>query len=227
MINSASLADPEPLDVIQGWHERPAPLTSAGVSNALTIDVEDYFQVEAFFKVIDRGSWDTFECRVERNVDEILQLLDLHGARATFFTLAWIARRYPNVIKKIVQAGHELASHGSEHRRADAQSPRDFRLDISQAKSILEDIAGTDVKGYRAPSFSILKGNLWALEEIAAAGYRYSSSVYPVSHDNYGIPQAPRFAFHPFAGSSFLELPITSLQIGSRNFPCGGGGYFR
>jgi polysaccharide deacetylase family protein (PEP-CTERM system associated) len=193
----------------------------------MTIDVEDYFQVEAFFNVIDRSAWDSFECRVERNVNTILGLLGEANIKATFFTLGWVASRFPTLIRNIVAQGHELASHGSEHRRADAQSRTDFLTDIVGAKHVLEDISGCEVRGYRAPSFSISASNLWALDQIVLAGYRYSSSIYPVTHDNYGIPSAPRFAFHPFAGEPFVEVPVTSIRLGSRNWPCGGGGYFR
>ncbi len=212
--------------VIAGWRQRPAAPTG-GDLNAITVDVEDYFQVEAFFDVIDRATWSARECRVERNIDRILLLFDCAGARGTFFTLAWIAERYPKMVRRIVGAGHELASHGSEHRRADSQSPSEFISDVRRAKSVLEEIGGCAVKGFRAPSFSVMRGNLWALEALASAGYRYSSSTYPIAHDNYGIPEAPRFAFHPLAESGFLEIPVTSARWLGRNWPCGGGGYFR
>ena|SRR5665213_2605391 len=212
---------------VDSWHGRLAEVAAEANTNALTIDVEDYFQVEAFFDVIDRSSWDSFECRVERNIDLILELLSESKSHATFFTLGWIAERYPSMIRKIVAGGHELASHGSEHKRADAQTRAEFTIDIVRAKSILEDLSGAEVKGYRAPSFSVLKDNLWALEQIAKAGYRYSSSIYPVTHDNYGIRDAPRFAFHPFENDPFLEVPVTSIRLWGRNWPCGGGGYFR
>jgi polysaccharide deacetylase family protein (PEP-CTERM system associated) len=212
---------------IASWHLRPLFQQREARCSALTVDVEDYFQVEAFFDNIDRESWDSLECRVERNIDIILQLLAQTNSRATFFTLGWIAKRYPAMIRSIVAQGHELASHGSDHRRADQQTRAEFSLDIARAKSTLEDIGGAEVKGYRAPSFSILKGNLWALEQIAKVGYAYSSSIYPVHHDNYGIPEAPRFAFHPFENDSFVEVPVTSFRFAGRNWPCGGGGYFR
>jgi len=216
----------DPAAVITGWRERPA-IAPACDANALTVDVEDYFQVEAFFGVIDRSSWDERECRIEGNVDRVLELFAQARARATFFTLGWIAERYPQVVRRIVEAGHELASHGSEHRRADAQSRVEFRSDVARARRVLEDIGGCPVKGYRAPSFSVMRGNLWTLEVLEEAGYRYSSSTYPIAHDNYGIPEAPRFAFRPLAGSDFLEIPVTSVRWFGRNWPCGGGGYFR
>lgn len=212
--------------IIAGWRQRPAARVCAEL-NAVTVDVEDYFQVEAFFGVIDRASWPSRECRVERNIDRILELFDRAGARGTFFTLAWIAERYPAMVRRIVGAGHELASHGSEHRRADSQSPSEFVSDVRRAKSVLEDIGSTPVRGFRAPSFSVMRGNLWVMEALAEAGYHYSSSTYPIAHDNYGIPEAPRFAFHPLAGSGFLEIPVTSMRWLGRNWPCGGGGYFR
>jgi polysaccharide deacetylase family protein (PEP-CTERM system associated) len=216
----------DPAAVIAGWRQRLAVLPGSD-ANAVTVDVEDYFQVEAFFGVIDRDSWPSRECRVERNIDRILALFERTGARGTFFTLAWIAERYPAMVRNIVDAGHELASHGSEHRRADSQSPAEFAADVGRAKAILEDIGGCAVKGYRAPSFSVMRSNLWVMEALAEAGYRYSSSTYPIAHDNYGIPEAPRFAFHPLAGRDFLEIPVTSLRWLGRNWPCGGGGYFR
>jgi polysaccharide deacetylase family protein (PEP-CTERM system associated) len=226
-MDATPVADPAPSEsIIAGWQQRLAVLPGSR-TNAITVDVEDYFQVEAFFGVIDRDSWPTRECRVERNVNRILALFERAGVRGTFFTLAWIAQRYPSVVRSIVDAGHELASHGSEHRRADSQSPAEFIADVGRAKSILEEIGGCAVKGYRAPSFSVMRGNLWVMGALAEAGYRYSSSVYPIAHDNYGIPEAPRFAFHPLAGSDFLEVPVSSMRWLGRNWPCGGGGYFR
>jgi polysaccharide deacetylase family protein (PEP-CTERM system associated) len=196
-------------------------------ANALTIDVEDYFQVEAFFNHVDRKEWDSSECRVERNTDAILSVLHDCKATATFFTLAWVASRYPSLVRRIVAGGHELASHGLEHRRADSQTPAEFFDDVTKAKKILEDVAGVRVNGYRAASFSITRGNLWAFEVLAKAGYLYSSSTYPIRHDLYGIKEAPRFAFYPLAGNRFVEVPLTTLRWREINFPCAGGGYFR
>ena len=217
----------DPATVIAGWRSRPAAVAIDASSNALTIDVEDYFQVEAFSKVIARAAWDGYECRVERNVDRILALLERAGARATFFTLAWIAERHPQVVRRIVDAGHELASHGSDHRRADALARPQFLADVTHAKDVLEQSSGSEVKGYRAPNFSIMRSNLWVMEALIEAGYRYSSSTYPIVHDSYGIPEAPRFAFHPLPDHSFLEIPVTTVRLFGRNWPCGGGGYFR
>lgn len=195
--------------------------------NALTIDVEDYFQVSAFASVIARSSWDALPCRVERNIDRILALLDERQIHATFFTLGWIAERYPQMIKRIIDNGHELASHGYAHHRVTELDRKQFQNDITRSKKLLEDIGSTAVVGYRAPSFSINSQNLWALDCLEAAGYRYSSSIYPVRHDHYGMPEAPRFAFHPSQGGRLLELPVTTVRIMGRNLPVGGGGYFR
>jgi polysaccharide deacetylase family protein (PEP-CTERM system associated) len=204
---------------------RTRAVHAAPIVNALTIDVEDYFQVSAFAPYIPRGEWDTRECRVERNIDTILALLDDAGARATFFTLGWIAERHPRVVRRIVECGHELASHGYAHRRATEQSPELFLADIKLAKLILEDLADREVKGYRAPSFSIGTANPWAFDAIRDAGYRYSSSVYPIRHDHYGMPDAPRFAHEVRPG--LVEVPVTTARVFERNLPAGGGGYFR
>ena len=195
------------------------------LTNALTVDVEDYFQVSAFAPHIARSAWETTPCRVERNVDRILGLLNEHGARATFFTLGWLAQRYPGTVREIIAQGHEVASHGQAHLRASEQQPAEFDKDIREAKLLLEDTTGTAVHGYRAPSFSIGLRNRWAFDRIAAAGYRYSSSVYPVQHDHYGWPSAPRFPFRTEAG--VLEIPVSTARVFGRNLPAGGGGYFR
>lgn len=195
-------------------------------TNALTVDVEDYFQVSAFAPYIDRSEWETRECRVARNVERILALLDEHHVKATFFTLGWIAERHPGVVREIVSNGHELASHGYGHQRANRLSREAFAEDVLRAKGILEDLSGQEVKGYRAPSFSIDASNRhWAFEILARAGHRYSSSVYPVRHDHYGMPEAPRFAHVPHAG--VLEIPPTTVRVFLRNWPASGGGYFR
>jgi polysaccharide deacetylase family protein (PEP-CTERM system associated) len=202
-------------------------MTGAAMRNALTIDVEDYFHVSAFAPHIARESWDALPCRVERNVDAILGMLAEHRSAATFFVLGWVAERYPALVRRIVEQGHELASHGHEHRRASDQAHGEFRADVTHAKRLLEDIGGVAVHGYRAPSFSIGHGNLWALECLKEAGYRYSSSIYPIRHDHYGMPGAPRFAFYPEGGRGLLELPVTTVRLFNRNLPAGGGGYFR
>ncbi len=197
------------------------------IRNAMTIDVEDYFQVSAFTSHIPRESWESIPCRVERNIDRILALLDEEDTKATFFTLGWIADRYPAMVNHIVSNGHELASHGWAHHRVSDLSPDEFREDITRSKAILEDIGGQAVLGYRAPSFSIGRDNQWALDLLEEAGYRYSSSIYPVRHDHYGIPDAPRFAYYPRRDGGLLELPITTMRLFRQNIPAGGGGYFR
>jgi len=193
--------------------------------NALTIDVEDYFQVSAFAPFIARSEWPQRECRIERNVERILAMLDVRQTKATFFTLGWIAERYPQLVRSLVAQGHELASHGYGHERASDLSPAAFFADIDRARKLLQDVGGVPVQGYRAPSFSIGTGNLWAFDSLARAGYRYSSSIYPIRHDHYGMPDAPRFAHEVRAG--VLEIPVTTLRMGGRNYPSSGGGYFR
>ena len=195
------------------------------LTNALTIDVEDYFQVSAFAPHINRADWDSRECRVEHNIDRILKLLGEEQTKATFFTLGWVAERYPQMVRRIVSEGHELASHGYGHQRASDLTEAEFFHDVSHAKALLEDIGGQAVQGYRAPSFSIGTGNLWALDTLLRAGYRYSSSIYPVKHDHYGMPDAPRFAHQIRDG--LMEVPPTTLRLFNRNLPSSGGGYFR
>jgi len=202
-------------------------MASALMRNAMTIDVEDYFQVSAFASTIPREQWESLPCRVERNIDIALALLDEGNAQATFFTLGWIAERYPAIVRRIVDNGHELASHGYGHQRVSELSREEFYEDISRAKKILEDVSGSPVIGYRAPSFSIGAENLWALDLLQEAGYQYSSSIYPIRHDHYGMPEAPRFAHYPRGKNSMLELPPTTATLMGRNLPAAGGGYFR
>ena len=193
--------------------------------NALTVDVEDYFQVEAFAGVIDRGDWDALPRRVVRNTDRLLDILAASGVSGTFFMLGWVAERHPELVRRIVAEGHELASHGSDHYRLDQQSPAEFRDDIRRSKALLEDIGGAAVTGYRAPTFSVGVKSRWAHEILAEEGFRYSSSVYPIAHDLYGVPKAPRHPFCPLPG--FIEIPLTTVRLFGRNFPTAGGGYFR
>lgn len=197
------------------------------IVNAMSVDVEDYFQVQAFADRISRDDWPNLECRVERNTERVLQLFADNDCKATFFTLGWVAERYPALVRRIVDGGHELASHGFAHFRADSQTPAEFLADVSRTRALLEDIGGVKVAGYRAASFSIGAGNLWALDVLAEAGYRYSSSVYPIRHDLYGMPNAPRFAFRPNGETGILECPVSTVTVLGRNLPCGGGGYFR
>ncbi len=206
-------------------HMTSSTLPTQSLTNALTIDVEDYFQVSAFAPHIDRLDWSSRECRVERNVGRILDMLAKRQIKATFFTLGWIAERYPALIRQIADHGHEVASHGYGHERASDQTEKAFYADIHLAKIILEDLCDVEVKGYRAPSFSIGKGNLWAFDCLERAGYRYSSSVYPIRHDHYGMPDSPRFAHQVRPG--LMEIPVTTLRVLSRNLPSSGGGYFR
>lgn len=194
--------------------------------NAMTVDVEDYFQVSAFEPYVDKAAWDRQECRVEANVDRILGLFDDNGVKATFFTLGWVAERYPAMVKRIVEGGHELASHGMSHVRVTQQDADQFRDDVVRTKQLLEDLSGQEIIGYRAASYSIGASNLWALDVLEQTGHRYSSSIYPIRHDLYGMPDAPRFAFRP-TGGDLIEFPVTTVRLGSRNLPCGGGGWFR
>lgn len=201
--------------------------TGAAVVNALTVDVEEYFQVSAFAASIDRADWDRLPSRVEQSVDRLLALFDEHGARCTFFTLGWIAERHPEMIRRMVAAGHELGSHGYSHRRATDLTPADFRADVRRTRQILEDVGGVAVAGFRAASFSFDARTSWAHEILAEEGYGYSSSVYPVRHDHYGVPDAPRFAYRPQGDRGVPEFPMTTVRLFDRNFPCAGGGYFR
>ncbi|MFZ5485061.1 MAG: XrtA system polysaccharide deacetylase [Pseudomonadota bacterium] len=194
------------------------------ITNAFTVDVEDYFQVSAFAPYIPRDEWNRRECRVEANIDRILGLLDERGVQGTFFTLGWIAERYPSMTRRIVDQGHELASHGYGHERASDMTPEAFLADIRLAKLILEDLAGQAVRGYRAPSFSIGLSNPWAYDMLEEAGYQYSSSIFPIKHDHYGVPDAPRFLHRV---GNLVEIPATTVRMGGRNFPSSGGGYFR
>lgn len=202
--------------------ERAAPMR-----NAMTVDVEDYFQVSAFAGAVDRAEWSRLPGRVEWATDRVLGLMDEAGVRATFFTLGWIAERYPALVRRIVAAGHELASHGFAHERVTGMTPEGFRADIRRTRRLLEDVGGTAVVGFRAASFSIAPETMWAYPVLAEEGYRYSSSVYPVRHDHYGIPDAPRFSYRPAGDDGVIEHPVTTVTLMGQNIPCGGGGYFR
>ncbi|MET0373516.1 MAG: XrtA system polysaccharide deacetylase [Rhizorhabdus sp.] len=197
------------------------------VINGLSVDIEDWFQVGAFERTIRREDWDGLASRVERNSDAVIDLFGRMGAKATFFTLGWVAERYPSLIRRIVDAGHELASHGWDHVRVFTMTPEQFRDDLSRTRTLLEQLSGLKVRGYRAPSFSIDKRTPWAHEILAEEGYAYSSSVAPVAHDHYGWPEAPRFAFRPVSGSALIELPVTTAKLGGRTVAAGGGGFFR
>jgi polysaccharide deacetylase family protein (PEP-CTERM system associated) len=201
-------------------------LPAAPITNAMTVDVEDYFQVAAFERCIPRDDWPHWPGRVEANTRRILEMFSHHGVHATFFVLGWVAERFPALVREIGAAGHELASHGYGHERLTTISRVQFRQGIDRTRGLLEDLAGIAVRGYRAPSYSIGPTTLWAHDELLEAGYRYSSSVVPIHHDLYGMPAAPRFAFCP-GRSGLLEIPVTTVRLCGRNWPCGGGGYFR
>jgi polysaccharide deacetylase family protein (PEP-CTERM system associated) len=200
---------------------------NATIVNAMTIDVEDYFQVSAFAPYIAPSTWDDQPCRIEHNMERVFTLLEERNIKATFFVLGWIADHYPQIVRDIVNQGHELASHGCNHLRVSELSPQAFLQDVTRSKQLLEDLGGVSVAGYRAPSFSIGKNNLWALDSLQQAGYLYSSSIYPIRHDHYGMPDAPRFKFQPRGTAGIFELPITTVRLFGRNLPSSGGGYFR
>ena len=202
------------------------PPTRDPVTNAMTVDVEDYFQVAAFEECIRREDWPHWPVRVEGNTRRVLELFERNGVHATFFVLGWVAERFPVLVRDISAAGHEIASHGFGHERLTHLSRVEFRDSITRTKLLLEDVTGTAVHGYRAPSYSIGPTTMWAHDELHEAGYRYSSSIVPIHHDLYGMPAAPRFPF--FAErSGLLEIPVTTVRLCGRNWPCGGGGYFR
>lgn len=195
--------------------------------NGLSVDVEDWFQVGAFERVIGRDGWDGLSHRVEQNTDEVLALFAEAGVQATFFTLGWVAERYPALLRRIAAAGHEVASHGYDHARVFTFTPDQFRADLRKARALLEDASGQRVSGYRAPSFSIDARTPWAHPILAEEGYAYSSSVAPIRHDHYGWPGSPRFAWKPVPGAALVELPVTTAKLGGRTLAAGGGGFFR
>ncbi len=196
------------------------------VTNALSVDVEDWFQVGAFENTIARADWDSLEHRVEANTDAVLALFGESGVKGTFFTLGWVAKRYPALIRRIAEAGHEVASHGWDHKRVFTMSAEQFGEDLASARKALEDASGTKVSGYRAPSFSIDTRTPWAHAVLAEQGYAYSSSIAPIAHDHYGWPDAPRGAFRPVAGSELLEIPVTIAKFLGKEITAGGG-FFR
>ena len=194
--------------------------------NALTCDVEDWFQVSAFESHIPKESWAKRECRIPRNIDRALELYDEAGVRGTFFVLGWVAEHYPQIVRRIVDQGHEVASHGMRHVRVWDQSAEEFRADILRAKQVLEDATGKDVWGYRAASWSLDERTPWAHRIMSEVGYRYSSSIYPIAHDHYGLPDAPTRPFH-VGLTGILEIPASTARLLGRNVPASGGGYFR
>jgi polysaccharide deacetylase family protein (PEP-CTERM system associated) len=201
-------------------------MSAPNVINALTVDVEDYYHVSALAPYVPRSDWDGLLPRIGDNLERILDLLQSRGITATFFILGWVAERHPEAIRRLAAAGHEIASHGYSHVRATEQTPAEFRQDVESTKKLLEDLGGVPVYGYRAPSFSIQADNLWALDILREVGHRYSSSIYPIRHDLYGLPGAPRFAFR-HGTDGILELPMTTVRMLGQNWPAGGGGFFR
>jgi polysaccharide deacetylase family protein (PEP-CTERM system associated) len=200
----------------------------AGVLNALTVDVEDYFQVSAFDEFVPRSEWASFESRVCANTDRLLRIFDGAGVRGTFFVLGWVAEHYPELVRRIHRAGHELASHSYGHALVYDSTPEQFRADLRRAQAAIESASGVRVRGYRAPSYSITERSLWALDVLACEGYRFDSSIYPINHDRYGIPSWPRHVHRLARNAGALwELPGSTIRRGGVNLPIGGGGYFR
>jgi polysaccharide deacetylase family protein (PEP-CTERM system associated) len=198
------------------------------VTNVMSVDVEDYFHVSNFASVVPRELWSAFPSRVERNTERLLEMFQAARITATFFVLGWVAERHRALVRRIAESGHEIASHGHGHELVYAQTPTEFREDVRRSKRVLEDNCGQRVEGYRAPSFSITPRSLWAFDVLVEEGYRYDSSVYPIHHDRYGIPDAPRHAYAVRGGAgTLLEVPGSTVRIGALNLPIGGGGYFR
>jgi polysaccharide deacetylase family protein (PEP-CTERM system associated) len=196
-------------------------------TNGLSVDVEDWFQVGAFETVIERDSWDSLADRVDRNCNQILDLFAEADVKATFFTLGWVAQRHGPLLRRIADAGHEVASHGWDHGRVFRMDRKEFGEDLAKSRQALEDASGQYVTGYRAPSFSIDHRTPWAYMELAEQGYAYSSSVAPISHDHYGWREAPRFAFRPLPWSDLIEIPVTTAELAGKRMAAGGGGFFR
>lgn len=194
--------------------------------NAMSVDVEDYFHVSALRPYIHKEDWAKYPQRLEQNLHRLLSIFSDAGVKATFFWLGWAAERMPAMVRAVADAGHEIASHGYSHVRVHDQRPLEFCADVARTKALLEDLGGQQVLGYRAASFSIDERNLWALDVLQEAGYHYSSSVNPIRHDHYGMPDAPRFPFKVKAGA-ITEIPVTCVQLAGMRLPCGGGGYFR
>jgi polysaccharide deacetylase family protein (PEP-CTERM system associated) len=207
---------------------KPPAAMPGAIVNAMTVDVEDYFHVSAFDAVVSRAGWDGFESRVSHNTDRLLELFDRANVRSTFFVLGWVAERFPSLVRRIAELGHEVASHGYNHQLLYMLTPRQFREDVRAAKSAIEDAAGAPVVGFRAPSYSVIESSLWALDILIEEGFAYDSSIFPIHHDRYGIPDSPR---HPYvlrrAGGALLEVPGSTVRLGRVNVPIGGGGYFR
>ena len=195
--------------------------------NAMTVDVEDYFHVQAFADVIQRKDWDSLPTRVESNTSRMLDLFAEKRVTATFFVLGWVAERFPALVRRMAEGGHEVASHSYGHQRIFTQTREEFRADVRRAKCLIEDAAGKRVCGYRAPTFSLNAETWWAYDVLGEEGYSYSSSIYPVARDNYGMPNAPRTPFVPSESAPMVEIPMSTVRYGQRNFPASGGGFFR
>lgn len=198
----------------------------AGIRNYLTIDIEDYYQVSAFEKICSRDRWDQYPSRVVANTERILEILDRYSVKATFFVLGWTARKFPHLIRTIHEKGHEIGCHSYYHRLVYTLSPEEFRKDSRQAKDVLEQIIGKEVRGYRAPSYSIVRGSDWAFDVLEELGFRFDSSVFPIYHDRYGMPDAPRFRYE-LQGRRLVEYPLSTVLLWNRRIPVAGGGYFR
>jgi polysaccharide deacetylase family protein (PEP-CTERM system associated) len=199
------------------------------VLNAFSVDVEDYFQVGAFERHVPRQAWSRLEPRVERNTRRLLDLCAEHGVQGTFFVLGWVAERWPGLVRDIRDAGHELGTHGQDHRRVTTLTPPQFREDVRRSKALIEDAAGTEVIGYRAPNYSIVRETMWAMDVLLEEGFRYDSSIFPIRHDRYGIPDFPRFPrpVRGSNGSALHEVPISTVRFAGMNLPFVGGGYLR
>ena len=201
---------------------------TAPIVNAMTIDVEDYFHVSAFDGVVSRAGWDGFDSRVTRNTERVLELFEQARVRATFFVLGWVADRFPALVRRIADIGHEVGSHGYSHQLLYTLTPEQFRQDVRAAKIAIESATGKPVLGFRAPSYSVIKSSLWAMDVLIQEGHVYDASIFPIYHDRYGIPDAPRHA-HVLQRShgALLEMPASTVRIGGVNLPIAGGGYFR
>jgi polysaccharide deacetylase family protein (PEP-CTERM system associated) len=197
------------------------------MKNALTIDVEDYYHVSAFESVIPVDAWEGYESRVERNTMRFLEIFDAHSVKATFFVLGWVAERHPELVRTLAAQGHEVASHGYSHRRIYTQTPGVFRAETQRSKQLLEDCIGRPIRGYRAATYSITRQNLWALDILEEAGFAYDSSIFPIHHDLYGIPDYPRFCHRLETHPGLVEFPLSTLRFGTKTLPIAGGGYFR
>lgn len=206
-----------------------APSFEADQVNAFSVDVEDYYQVAAFERVVPRHRWEEYEPRVVDNTRRLLDLFDKHGVQATFFVLGWVAERRPQLVREVHRAGHEVASHGYDHRRVTEQTPDEFRDDVRRTKHLLEDLSGAEVIGYRAPNYSIVERTLWALDIVLEEGHGYDSSIFPILHDRYGIPGAQRFPWlaRTQDGASLYEFPISTIRVAGVSLPFVGGGYLR